>query len=711
MSDSEPTTPPRGMILDAVFGSEALDSSGEILDVEGADITDLVEGRAEINYEHKDESGKGTSGLDWVGRIIYAKKIFTRKDCDTDRQREFWDELELPFIYGMVRLYDAAGHAGAQALAAIIRDHHANKEKILWRWSVEGTTLKTSPDKKRLLRSVIKAVALTRKPCNRSAETRIIADPQAPAGFDKEPVKVKEEKDFLDDVLKRSEPKFTRPDAARLGSATILDYNPLLKEDQLEKTLTAGSYDAAPSSLEGGAALQREDISSRVKSWGVKAKRALQKWDPGSGKSFRDYLKTEVPEASQEYMDRFADLVEDLQVRKRDILLKKNIRQIQALGVELRKVRQDLIKQEEKRGLIGGKLKGTKGKEKPKQSNSLISWQGKQVRPGRGKAILGGKPSDVDILGGNETHMYVVPDGKITGQWSHNDLKAVPRHGVDVYFHPLQVEEPQVIGQEHGHGLNFHPEQRQLINGIDLAKADKPVPGQNFSSGRSFWAKRPNGAPVYVKPEYYRSDADSADGDGMSDSHREVAYHNLAKALGLGDHVPVTAMARHPRTGQELAVIQGLTDAHHPEPGEKSHLQLLDQGMQRGELGKLAFMDHIMGVADLVDNPGNWMMGKDGKVKRIDHGFAFSTDGGGGFGLPPDYMTRWGQAKPDWKSEPIPQQALQWVQNLSPDRLEQEMERNRIPEMQRGMVHQRLNQLQGELGNTDGPTWGDLYGY
>lgn len=689
------------MILDAVFGSEALDSSGEILDVEGADISDLVEGRAEINYEHKDESGKGTSGLDWVGRIIHAKKIFSQKDCDTDRQREFWHELQLPFIYGMVRLYDAAGHAGAQALAAIIRDHHANKEKILWRWSVEGTTLKTSADKKRLLRSVIKAVALTRKPCNRSAETRIIADPQAPAGFDKEPVKVKEEKDFLDDVLKRSEPRFARP-GARLGAATILDYNPLLKEDQLEKTLTAGNYDAAPSTLTGGAALQREDISSRVKGWSVKAKRALQKWDPGSGQSFRQYLKTEVPEASQEYMDRFADLVEDLQVRKRDLLLKKNIRQIQALGVELRKA---------KEGLLGGKVKGTKGVEKPKQADSLISWQGKQVRPGRGKAILENKLADVDILGGNETHMYVVPDGKIKGQWSHHDLKAVPRAGVDVYFHPLQVEEPQVIGREHGHSLNHHPEQAQLINGIDLGKADKPTPGKNFTSGRSFWAKRPNGTPVFIKPEHYWGEDEAGHGreEGMSDAHREVAFYNMAKAMGLGEHLPVTALARHPRTGQSLAVIQGMTDARHPEPADPEHHQHLNHGAQRGDLGKLAFMDHLLGSGDVTDNAGNWMMDRGGKVKRLDHGFAFGLNPG--WGAAPDYMDRWGSQNPGWRTQPIPQEARNWAMGLNPEKLDQEMERNRIPDMQRGMVLQRLNLLQGELGNFDGHTWGDFYGH
>ena len=39
-----------GMTLDGILGSAAIDSSGEILDVEGADISDWERGRMLLNW-------------------------------------------------------------------------------------------------------------------------------------------------------------------------------------------------------------------------------------------------------------------------------------------------------------------------------------------------------------------------------------------------------------------------------------------------------------------------------------------------------------------------------------------------------------------------------------------------------------------------------------------------------------------------------------
>jgi hypothetical protein len=101
---------------DGVFASQAIDSSGEILDIDGCDISTLSKDGV-ANYEHKEgdkkTEGGGNNGEEIVGRIIYAKKIFSVSDCDTDREERYWDEVKVPFIYGMVRLYDGAGHSGA----------------------------------------------------------------------------------------------------------------------------------------------------------------------------------------------------------------------------------------------------------------------------------------------------------------------------------------------------------------------------------------------------------------------------------------------------------------------------------------------------------------------------------------------------------------------------------------------------------------------
>src|SRR5262245_35192186 len=161
-----------GMIIDGVLGSEAIDSSGEVLDVAGADISDVDKGTCSLNWEHT----PGEKGpLTKVGIVLAAKKIFSRADCENDRQRMYWDEVKLPFIYGVARLDDCACHDDARAIAAIIRDHAANDEPILCRYSVEGATL----DKKdnRLKESVVRQVAITVKPCNRTAISGLIEDP------------------------------------------------------------------------------------------------------------------------------------------------------------------------------------------------------------------------------------------------------------------------------------------------------------------------------------------------------------------------------------------------------------------------------------------------------------------------------------------------------------------------------------------------------
>jgi len=164
-----------GTILDGVFASEAIDTSGEILDVAGCDIDSLVkEGTG--NWEHRGKKDAGHSPLDILGRIIYAHKIFGPQDCQNDRQRHFWNIVRLPMIYGQVRLYNGAGHPAAAALAAQVRDHNANGEKILCRFSIQGATLEKKG--KRLTRTVARDVAITIKPCNKSCESGLLQDPE-----------------------------------------------------------------------------------------------------------------------------------------------------------------------------------------------------------------------------------------------------------------------------------------------------------------------------------------------------------------------------------------------------------------------------------------------------------------------------------------------------------------------------------------------------
>ncbi len=304
MADSKK---PTGMLMDGVFSSEAIDSSGEVVSLKGMDTSYMEEGYGVANYEHLDED-KGGFGREVVGKIVYVHKIFKESDCENDQQRKYWKELKgIPFLYGIVRLYDGAGHEGAKALAAQVRDAEANDEPVIVRYSIEGTTLKKEGNQIR--ESIAKRVALTLKPCNRTCVSGILADPNAPEGFGKS----------------ESEPGFDR-----LGIGVEIECRPLLKDENdpyiqalaagltaemLVKALEAGMPCGAPSMLTQGAALQREDLRGKLEN---QAKAALRDWGrrPFDKSEFISFAKARLPEVSDEFLDHFADAAHQVTLRK-----------------------------------------------------------------------------------------------------------------------------------------------------------------------------------------------------------------------------------------------------------------------------------------------------------------------------------------------------------------------------------------------------------
>ncbi len=297
-----------GMLIDGIFASEAIDSSGEILDVKGADISDFEEGKGVLNYEHRGDDAPGASPNDVVGRIVYATKIYKETDCANERQRKYWKQIELPFIYGIIRLHDGAGHPGSIAAAAHFRDYAANKEDALGRFSIEGSTLSRGDgsESNRLLSTVCRRVAYTFKPCNKSADSGMIIDPNAPEGFEHEPnAKPKDKLANLAEISKKEK------GGRVIGMGpTFTHYEPL------DKATTAGSYNAAPSSLQGGSALQIEDAGLRRKLHVNCAKAAVRDWD--KKEPLRPFLKNRLPDADPDFLQRFADDVENIKLKKKE---------------------------------------------------------------------------------------------------------------------------------------------------------------------------------------------------------------------------------------------------------------------------------------------------------------------------------------------------------------------------------------------------------
>lgn len=161
------------MIIDGVAATQGVDKSSERLIIENCDLSSVEAGEATWLWEHK--KADQSTPLDVIGSVRFAKKVFSETDCDSDRERYWWNIVHQPFIYVIIRIYDGAGHPGAQAVAAQIRDHYANGEKIVVRHSIDGSTL--ARDGNVLTATIFRHLASTIQPCNAACDTGVLSDP------------------------------------------------------------------------------------------------------------------------------------------------------------------------------------------------------------------------------------------------------------------------------------------------------------------------------------------------------------------------------------------------------------------------------------------------------------------------------------------------------------------------------------------------------
>lgn len=298
----------KGLIIHGCIGAETLDSSGEQLIVRGADISSM-EKDGVLNWEHASDTD-GPSAI--IGKCIKCKKIYGPEDCANKQERRFWDEVKFPLIYAQFRLFDAQDHAQAKAAAAIIRDQKENGEPITLRFSLEGSTLHMSDDK-RIMESIVRRCALTSKPCNKVAISDILRDPQNPAEATETSLFSKFEHPSYQHIVYGAVPSVTvevddvEENFAKSARELI----------DLAKAIEGGNYNAAPSTLTGGAALQREDLGEENRKRLINVtKGALRDHDPAVHGPFRQYLKSLLPEASSDFLDTFEDVANELNTSK-----------------------------------------------------------------------------------------------------------------------------------------------------------------------------------------------------------------------------------------------------------------------------------------------------------------------------------------------------------------------------------------------------------
>jgi hypothetical protein len=156
-------------VIDGIGASEALDTSGEIVDVKGIDITSLVGGV--FNWEHKKDLPTQV-----VGKILKAKKIFGPDDCENEREAYFWAKCQVPFVYVLGELLDDYTDV-AKHLAGIFKydfDHRNQTAKNIVSFSIEWAKIPGAVDGMRITRSIARKVTICVDPANQTAAAEMI---------------------------------------------------------------------------------------------------------------------------------------------------------------------------------------------------------------------------------------------------------------------------------------------------------------------------------------------------------------------------------------------------------------------------------------------------------------------------------------------------------------------------------------------------------
>lgn len=211
--------------IDGCLGSELKDTQGETLSVEGADISELENGKGRWNDNH----GKGF--FNSLGRITEAKKILKAEDCENERHKYYWEKIKAPYIYGIGFLYNDEDHPNARAAAAILRNIHREDSPLKVRASVEGGVLARGiSDPTRLARTKIHSCAITFTPANNATLLE-------PLNLDKTDMDWETDKQLIKSVMHLAEtnvPSFRHIE--RHASANTIHDN-ILKIQELAKSL------------------------------------------------------------------------------------------------------------------------------------------------------------------------------------------------------------------------------------------------------------------------------------------------------------------------------------------------------------------------------------------------------------------------------------------------------------------------------------------
>lgn len=648
--------PKHGTVLDGVFCSEAIDTSGESIDIKEMDITSLNDGSGIANTEHINPEDKEVKNAEkdaeghWsviVGRIIFAKKIFSEKDCETDRELDFWKELELPFVYGAVELFDSENHRNAEDLAAMVRHYHSRGLPVVARYSIEGSTV--SRDGNVLKHTIARRVAITIKPCSHAAVSSLVSESA------------------------HSHKKMEKTEKY-VGGAFETECYPLVFENDpvqdlikglgvLKKTLSLGSGMAAPSSLTQGAALQSEELIGKArKDKLLKAQilAALRDWSPFTDleKHLTHYLKDVDPA----FISKFSEMAKDVVFTKKELTMSLN-----------------------------------KTENEPKE----VDYMGKKVIPGEAQIIAGpfaGSKLKLLHLDDNHAHVEAFKSG---GQESAPINKIPRKHeGINwMVMTPPKVADRKILVDNKKHGdrkINRNLSQNLLIDGINLndpkyKKMTNSLTSDSIDKDDHFgWFHNKLGNKVLVKPEI-QSEYDKV--KNYPSSKREVLFKNLAdEYFDLGDFVPQTASFTHPESKKSYSAMEMVPEAEHFTKTARP-IKFLKQLGHSGHLDKLAVMDSVLGNSDRASHLNYMFSSNAPHMHLIDNASVFNFND-----LRfPGYMHDVGHSDPLFLEQHMHPEAVKWALDLDPFQLKHLMDQHEVPEEHSSESIKRLLSIQSAL--------------
>lgn len=153
-----------GTFVHGIGASQALDSSGERIIIEGIDASSLTKDGT-LTWEHNNKEPSTV-----IGKIVEAKKIINKSDCENDNHRYFWDKVKMPYLYIAAELFDGVGHQAAKDVAAMLRydGQNTNEDsKKLINFSIEGSRLEKIGDN--ITKCIARRITVTVTPCNKTA--------------------------------------------------------------------------------------------------------------------------------------------------------------------------------------------------------------------------------------------------------------------------------------------------------------------------------------------------------------------------------------------------------------------------------------------------------------------------------------------------------------------------------------------------------------